>query len=596
MLSSLLLITLGTPILYTIYSLFCLVQQYTRFRHALPDIPVVIVPVDPFNLPFQALQEPLWSLMTTLKPSLATSPNYASFLPYIRRGWHHAAGYKPFKVLKSPIFAFVTPGGAHLQVADPDGIVQLLTDRPKGLEQRGFVRAAKSYKLLEVFGPVLSTADNLNWVRHRKVVAAPFSESVMNDVWRESLGQVTDLVAAWEKSEAVGVIATDMRTISLNVLSGSGFRKKVLFESAMASEKRTGSMDTIQLGAPMGWRLALQLVLENATTLMVFPSRYMRWPMWGKKLRQIGEAASEFERHAHEMLREEMDRHQHGKAETGGMMSAFVRAIEVNKKSRQAKSREVKVQSSSIQGLSPEEVVGNIFVINFAGHDTTANTLAFALLQLTAEPKVQDWIRAELTQQARGSDPSSWNYADMYPHLTRVQALLQETLRLYPPVMALPRTTTTQPAPLRLSDGRTFTIPAETVINCGVIAVQMSPQIWGPDSEDWRPQRWIVNDQKQTAPKFDAGRETLCQPRRGTYAAWSDGPQNCVGMKFSQVEFVAVIAGLLLKHKLEAVPLASEKNSEQTRQRVLGVLHNTEMEALLKMRDGDKVNVRLIKL
>lgn len=47
-------------------------------------------------------------------------------------------------------------------------------------------------------------------------------------------------------------------------------------------------------------------------------------------------------------------------------------------------------------GLTESEIYRNIFVVNFAGHDTTAHTLALAVVLLAASPSVQDWISQEL--------------------------------------------------------------------------------------------------------------------------------------------------------------------------------------------------------
>lgn len=93
-------------------------------------------------------------------------------------------------------------------------------------------------------------------------------------------------------------------------------------------------------------------------------------------------------------------------------MTSFVRA---------SNTRENK--SSQPQGLSVKEVFGNIFVINFAGHDTTANTLAFAMYLLATFPKVQDWLAEEIRAVAP-DDVDEWDYAMLYPKLLRCRAVL----------------------------------------------------------------------------------------------------------------------------------------------------------------------------
>lgn len=55
-------------------------------------------------------------------------------------------------------------------------------------------------------------------------------------------------------------------------------------------------------------------------------------------------------------------------------------------------------------GLTETEIYGNIFVFNFAGHDTTAHTIAFTVYLLATAPHVQDWGR-------RRAGSSAWKQA-----------------------------------------------------------------------------------------------------------------------------------------------------------------------------------------
>jgi cytochrome P450 len=66
----------------------------------------------------------------------------------------------------------------------------------------------------------------------------------------------------------------------------------------------------------------------------------------------------------------------------------------------------------------------------------------------------------------------------------------------------------------------------------------------------WRPGRWL--DEKGE----------LIQPPPGMYNPWTAGPRVCPGKKFSQVEFVAVIARLFQKGKVRPKTQAGEKQEE----------------------------------
>ena len=95
-------------------------------------------------------------------------------------------------------------------------------------------------------------------------------------------------------------------------------------------------------------------------------------------------------------------------------MTSFVKALNNNESKSQG--------SQQRWGLSVDEIFGNIFVINFAGHDTTANTLAFSMFLLAADPKVQEWVAEEVRDVL--SDEDDWEYGSMFPRLIRCRAVL----------------------------------------------------------------------------------------------------------------------------------------------------------------------------
>jgi cytochrome P450 len=99
----------------------------------------------------------------------------------------------------------------------------------------------------------------------------------------------------------------------------------------------------------------------------------------------------------------------------------------------------------------------------------------------------------------------------------------------------------------------------------------------------WKPCRWVTTDEK--------GRESLVTPSRNTYLPWSDGPQNCLGRKFSEVEFVAVIALLMQDCKLSIVRKHGE-SEEHAKTRAVGIVNDCDMQMLLRMRDAGQLRLK----
>lgn len=96
-----------------------------------------------------------------------------------------------------------------------------------------------------------------------------------------------------------------------------------------------------------------------------------------------------------------------------------------------------------VRKVCVDENSGNLFVINFAGHDTTPNPFAFSMLLLTAHPEVQAWLAEEVAsiQAAKDTPVGQWDYNAVFPRLKHCQAVLLETPRVYPPIMPLTKWT-----------------------------------------------------------------------------------------------------------------------------------------------------------
>ena len=282
-------------------------------------------------------------------------------------------------------------------------------------------RAQRHIALLEVYGPCISTASWTDWPRHRKVLAAPFNETVMDFVWTESLEQSREMLRLWtSKGEAAAPnVAKDTRTLSLNVLAAIGFRRSYSFKTS----------DQPETDGARTYRDALQTVLDNAILLMLIPPRYMLLPFLPRSWARIGNAAAEFKKYMIHMLDEETKLYNQGKSGSGTLMTSFVRAHDIHQKEKDLDGFS---SDKASKGLSVDEIFGNIFVINFAGHDTTANTLAFAMLLLAANPTIQDWISEEICTVTKKNESSGWSYVDLYPKLVRCRAVMVRNTLVHP--------------------------------------------------------------------------------------------------------------------------------------------------------------------
>lgn len=113
-----------------------------------------------------------------------------------------------------------------------------------------------------------------------------------------------------------------------------------------------------------------------------------------------------------------------------------------------------------------------------------------------------------------------------------------ETLRLYTPV-TIAKSTGKEARKLRYRD-KDIMLPENTLVIPNHIELHTHPKYRGEGSLEWGPSRLI----HAKDPNESLRNETIMTPQKGSFVAWSEGVRICPGKKFSQVEFVASIAGL----------------------------------------------------
>ena len=125
-------------------------------------------------------------------------------------------------------------------------------------------------------------------------------------------------------------------------------------------------------------------------------------------------------------------------------------------------------------------------------------------------------------------------------------------------------------------------------------ALHTHPRFWGDNSLDFEPSRWIISDpnldgQMATADAVHRAEKFKELPKSNSpFVGWSGGARNCPGRKFSQVEFVGVLAGLFRSFRVKPVPEAGE-NDAMARARLLKQIQNDSgMKLLLQMLHPEK--------
>jgi cytochrome P450 len=174
---------------------------------------------------------------------------------------------------------------------------------------------------------------------------------------------------------------------------------------------------------------------------------------------------------------------------------------------------------------SDAQLRDEVLTMLLAGHDTTALTLTYACYLLAEHPAVEGRVHAELDAVLDGSP----TVADVR-ELTTLDRVLQETMRLYPPVYAMFREPVVD---VKLGGYR---IPEGEAVMCPQWAVHRSPRWWA-EPEQFDPDRWKRN-RAAGRPRF-------------AHFPFGGGPRHCIGKQFSLLEAKLILAIVVREYRLD---------------------------------------------
>ncbi|TFK82927.1 cytochrome P450 [Polyporus arcularius HHB13444] len=217
----------------------------------------------------------------------------------------------------------------------------------------------------------------------------------------------------------------------------------------------------------------------------------------------------------------------------------------INEKGRDIMSILMKAERDAAKGdrtqgrLTPQQIVDNVNTFIMVGHETTAGSLSFTLLELARHPEVQQRLREEIRTVGR-----DLNYDDVQ-RLEFLDAVVKEGLRLHPASpqterVALRDDVIPLSKPIRTPSGETLSsvrIKAGQVFHIPFTTMHVNPAVWGADAAQFNPARWLTPGgvpPPSELPHGWSGLVTFC-----------DGPRNCIGYRLAVFEFKVILATLV---------------------------------------------------
>ncbi|GAC1341464.1 MAG: hypothetical protein NVSMB23_13030 [Myxococcales bacterium] len=181
------------------------------------------------------------------------------------------------------------------------------------------------------------------------------------------------------------------------------------------------------------------------------------------------------------------------------------------------------------EAMTDRQLRDEAMTVLLAGHETTAVALTWTWLLLSQHPAEARLLHAELAEVLGGRSPE---LADLQ-RLPRTRAVLEESMRLYPPAWVIGRSVAEDDA---LGGYR---IPAGSIVLVSTWAAHRDPRIF-ENPEAFDPERFLRRPEAQL-PRF-------------AYFPFGGGPRVCIGNAFAQMEAQLVLAHLAQRFRLDLVP------------------------------------------
>ncbi|EMD63750.1 hypothetical protein COCSADRAFT_190936 [Bipolaris sorokiniana ND90Pr] len=482
-----------------------------------------------------------------------------------------------------PAFVYVTMGNNRLICADPAMASDILSNR------KDYSHPDITVTSMGVLGANIMTAKSDSWSRHRRIVAPALNERISPHVWTEAAEQASSLADVLLSSKATTPAQESVNTlhnlhkVALNVLVRIAYGRRQPFSVSPPPSSTDSSAQTRYVDA-------IVTVVELLAAAAFIPRSWLALPFMPQALKRLGAAMNEMpdlvknvlDRERQENLLAQSnatDATENPKDSSTTIMTTLVRISDQEKEQNKTSAS----SKTSTTYLTEEEIAGNLFVFTAAGYETTANTMSYAATLLAVYPEWQTWMQAEIDAVFETCSPSQSDYSTVYPKLVRCLAVMFEAARHFPPVSLVLRDAATSQT-LKLGD-RTFSLAGPFGAYVNTMALHTLPSIWGPDSLEFKPSRWL----DPNAPE-----PVLITPPHGTYIPWSIGPRSCPGMKMSQVEFVSVMATLF--RRCNARPVRKEGESEeQARQRLMDLMQDSQNVLTLRMTRQDEVGIEWVE-
>lgn len=375
------------------------------------------------------------------------------------------------------------PGRYLVLVAHPDGVQHVL----QGAHTR--YGKARTYDVLALLlGEGLLTSEGERWRTHRRLLQPAFHDGALAGLGTMMVRTTQETVEAWPEGAEID-LAARMRDLTLRIVG-----QALLSEDLTAPAERIGrAMD-----AAIDYA---RIRFESLLGPFVTPPSPAR--------ARFRRAIAELDGIVRELIRQRRTAHD----PPADLLTLLV------------ETRDPAID----ERLDDDEVRDEVLTFLAAGHETTAHALAWTLWLLGRHAGPRRRLLTEIGAVLDGRPATAADLAD----LPYTRAVIEESLRLYPPAWALART------PREPDEIGGFEIPTHAEVMVSQWVTHRHPGVWEhPTAFD--PERFL-GEPPARRPRF-------------AYFPFGAGPRQCIGAGFAMLEARLLLVTILQRVDLEVVP------------------------------------------
>lgn len=408
-----------------------------------------------------------------------------------RRSWLDALYERSYRMQMGEVHL---PGLDLYMVNEPTLVRQVLTNAGDNFPKSALLGEA----LQPLLGESIFTTNGAQWQRQREMMDPAFAQARLNvafPVMREATDAMLMRLAALPDG-AEHDLEVEMTHVTADIIFRTIFSEPM---AGLDAHRVFDAFSRFQAQVP-------RLMLPS-----LFGKRWLRWPWDAWRSRR---AAREIRGLLEKLVRPRHEAHHAGcPATQQDILASFLDARDPD----------------SGEPFSFEALVDQVAMLFLAGHETSASALTWATHLLAQAPDVQARVHTEVTAQLGTRAPE---LGDMKA-LPLTRNVFRETLRLFPPVGFMARQTS-RGCPMRKKQ-----VPAGATVVVAPWLIHRHRDLW-PEPDAFNPDRY----------DNDASREALKQ----AYLPFGMGPRVCMGAAFALQEATLILAQLVRRYRLEAVP------------------------------------------